>query len=130
MESWVKILKTLLPALWLSWFLLFPLDSTGREVSNSCCASPYSAEDSSPTSSECGCGQLQGVPNAWRREGKESLRPVAATPDANLVRVVYRNIPSESQPAGEAMLFSQRWQFVLRAAVPPRAPTPASSAAA
>lgn len=129
-RAWTKIAGMFLSALWLSLVLLFALDSTGWEGPNSCCASPYAAEDPSPTPSECGCAQLQSVTHTWRREGDEVARFPAEAPDWRWVRIVDCLLPSQSHQPGGVILFSQRWQFVLRAAVAPRAPTSFSPAVA
>ena len=129
-RAWTKIAGMFLPALWLALVFVFALDATGREGPNPCCASPCSTEDPSPTSSECGCAQLQSVTHSWRREGDEVARFPDEAPDWHWGRFVDCLLPSQSHQPGGVILFTQRWQFVLRAAVPPRAPTSDSPAVA
>jgi len=123
----MRLLRKGMPALWLAVAIVFPFDLAGREIAGIGCPCPNSTEDTVPTSSHANCAQLQGIPNSWRREDKPAVTEGPGRPDPINLRISIHALPAKPYLDGEAFLLSQRWQFSLRAAFPPRAPTSARS---
>jgi hypothetical protein len=123
MTSWIQLLKRAVPAIWLAATILFPLESTSGGVLRIDCACTPSAEDTATACPHTNYVALQEMGNACRREGKATavLAPVKSDPfpRQETIRVQTPSIHWD----GEAILISRYWQFSLRTAIPPRAPT-------
>jgi hypothetical protein len=123
MTSWIQLLKRVIPAIWLAATILFPLESMSSGLLSIDCACTPSAEDTAPACPHTNYVSLQDMGNACRGEGKAiaALAPVKSDPFARQVTI--RDHALSIDWDGEAFLLSHYWQFSLRTAIPPRAPT-------
>jgi hypothetical protein len=119
MERWLKMQKKALPILWLATLVLFPFEPAGREIAGICLTCPV--EEAAP--SHPNCAQIQDMSGSLRRMTSEIV-PVAAQ-KPNFCKPNFKRCarPAAMRVDDEAVLLSQSWQFTLRAAVQPRAPS-------
>lgn len=123
MERWMKLQKKALPILWLASLILFPFEPAGRDIVGSCWACPNTADETAPTPPHANCMPSQNMHNAFRRVDNDVMPAGVQRHPSLLHPVAILVLSAKPRLDDRAHLLSRRWQFALRAAVSPRAPS-------